>query len=221
MLLQAETIFRTWFCNSSHNDNLTPASWENATIGELTSFVARGITPIYDNNTDQVILNQKCIRNHIIDFTPARRHSPKAITDKWLMQGDLLINSTGEGTLGRVAQVWFNPHNITVDSHITIVRPKTSLLQYYIGFWGLTHEAAIESLHTGSTGQTELPRDRLKSLSVLLPDDDTLMKFNKIVTPITHTIVAKQKESCRLAILRDTLLPKLMSGEIDVSAIDT
>lgn len=180
----------------------------------------RGITPNYNDDTDQIVINQKCIRNHILDLSLARRHLPKAITEKWLIQGDLLINSTGEGTLGRVAQVWFVPNNLTVDSHVTIVRPRSDLLTNYIGLWGMTHETEIESLHTGSTGQTELPRERVKAMELPLPDNTTLSRFNELITPMTQTIVKNQQENTRLSELRDTLLPKLMSGELDVSRFD-
>lgn len=135
-------------------------------------------------------------------------------------KGDLLINSTGTGTLGRVAQVWFEANNMTVDSHITIVRPKKSILQCYIGFWGLSHESEIESQHTGSTGQTELPRERVKSMELPLPDDETLGKFNELILPMTSAIVSNQEENTRLSQIRDTLLPRLMSGELDVSDLD-
>ena len=180
----------------------------------------RGITPKYNDATDQIVINQKCIRNHMVDLTLARHHLPKAITEKWLIQGDLLINSTGEGTLGRAAQVWFVPNNLTVDSHVTIVRPKTAVLCNYIGLWGLTHEAEIESLHTGSTGQTELPRERVKAMELPLPDESTLSRFNELITPMTQAIVKNQQENSRLAELRDTLLPRLMSGELDVSELE-
>lgn len=218
LLQQAEAIYKEWFCDHSVENGST--SWPNTTIGEITSLVVRGITPKYNDSTDQIVINQKCIRNHTLDLTPARRHLPKAITEKWLMQGDLLINSTGEGTLGRVAQVWFIPNNLTVDSHVTIVRPKTAVLRNYIGLWGLTHETEIESLHTGSTGQTELPRERVKAMELPLPDDDTLSRFNEIITPMTQMIVKNQQENTRLAELRDILLPRLMSGELDVSGLD-
>ena len=181
--------------------------------------VSRGITPKYANDTDQIIINQKCIRNHIIDLSFARSHRPKVINNKWLQFGDLLINSTGDGTLGRAAQVWFQPHNLTVDSHVTIVRPATENLIFYIGLWGTQHEKEIESLHTGSTGQTELPRDRVKAMKLVLPDSKTLAHFNSVMAPMASAIVTNLEENQRLANLRDALLPKLMSGEIDVSSI--
>ena len=218
LLQQAEAIYKAWFCDRFAEDESSP--WPKTTIGDITSLVVRGITPKYNDDTDQLIINQKCIRNHMVDLTPARRHLPKAITEKWLIQGDLLINSTGEGTLGRAAQVWFVPNNLTVDSHVTIVRPKTAVLRNYIGLWGLTHEAEIESLHTGSTGQTELPRERVKAMELPLPDESALSRFNELITPMAQAIVKNQQENIRLAELRDTLLPRLMSGELDVSELD-
>lgn len=220
LLQQAVAIHKSWFYEYSLNGGIMPSSWKTVTIEDITCLVSRGIAPKYDEDSDQIILNQKCIRNHTIDFTPSRRHIPKAVTEKWLVQGDLLINSTGQGTLGRVAQVWFEPKNMTVDSHITIVRPKSALLKNYIGFWGITHEAEIEALHTGSTGQTELPRERVKAIEVTLPDEKTLMQFNDVIYPMTQIIVTNQEENERLSLIRDSLLPKLMSGELDVSDLD-
>ena len=52
------------------------------------------------------------------------------------------------------------------------------------------------------------------------PDEDTLSKFNELVIPMTDAVVSNQKENARLSQLRDTLLPKLMSGEIDVSELE-
>lgn len=194
-------------------------NWPIATLDSLTSLVSRGIAPKYTDDSTQIVLNQKCIRDHYIDISLGRQHTPKTINEKWLQYGDLLINSTGEGTLGRAAQVWFVPENITVDSHVTIVRPKNQLLLYYIGFWGISHEREIEALHTGSTGQTELPRERVKAMELRQPDNDTLARFNSIIKPIVSLIIANQQENTRLASIRDTLLPKLMSGEIDVTGI--
>ena len=216
---QAAAIFRSWFVDCVPFGGTAPDEWENVTLEGITALVSRGITPKYADDTDQIVINQKCIRNHMIDLSFARSHRPKVINDKWLRFGDLLINSTGDGTLGRAAQVWFQPHNLTVDSHVTIVRPAAENMTFYIGLWGTQHEREIESLHTGSTGQTELPRDRVKALELLLPDKETLNRFNALISPMAATIVSNQEENNRLVSIRDALLPRLMSGEIDVSGI--
>ena len=215
---QAAAIFRSWFVDCAPFGGKAPDEWKNVTLEDITALISRGITPKYADDTDQIVINQKCIRNHTIDLSLARTHTPKVINEKWLRFGDLLINSTGDGTLGRAAQVWFQPKNLTVDSHVTIARPAKENLIFYIGLWGILHEKEIESLHTGSTGQTELPRDRVKAMELRLPDNDTLDRFNALITPMATAIVANQEENNRLAALRDAILPKLMSGEIDVSA---
>ena len=220
LLEQALAIYKDWFCDYALSDGVLPENWKITTIDAISSLVTRGIAPKYDDSSDQIVLNQKCIRDHTIDISLSRRHLPKKINEKWISKGDLLINSTGTGTLGRVAQVWFEANNMTVDSHVTIVRPKDPILQSYIGFWGLSHESEIEAQHTGSTGQTELPRDRVKAMELPLPDEDTLSKFNELVIPMTSTVISNQEENDRLSQLRDALLPKLMSGELDVSDID-
>ena len=213
---QAVALFKSWFVDFSLFGGTVPENWEDTTLENITTLITRGIAPKYSDNSDQTVVNQKCIRNHTIDLSLARTHTPKTINEKWLKFGDLLINSTGDGTLGRVAQVWFAPKALTVDSHVTIVRPAREELIFYIGLWGILHEKEIESLHTGSTGQTELPRDRVKMLKLFLPDNISLGRFNSIIAPMASTIISNQEENQKLANLRDTLLPKLMSGEIDV-----
>ena len=219
LMQQAVTIFKSWFVEYSPFDGIEPKEWETVNLEKITSLISRGIAPKYSDNSDQIVINQKCIRNHMIDLSQARTHTPKVINEKWLRFGDLLINSTGDGTLGRAAQVWFQPQNITVDSHVTVVRPAKENLIFYIGLWGVLHEREIESLHTGSTGQTELPKERVKALELHLPDNGTLDRFNTLIAPMAAAIVSKQNENNKLATLRDALLQKLMSGEIDVSAV--
>lgn len=197
-----------------------PDGWRWVEVEEIAELVSRGITPKYDESSAETVLGQTCVRNNLVLIENGRHHKPKKITEKWLREGDLLINSTGVGSLGRTAQVWFEPEKLTVDSHITIVRTRKPEHALYLGFWAFAHERYIESLHTGSTGQTELPRDHVKAIRFVLPDAATLSWFNSIAEPAVKAIVANQVESKRLEALRDALLPKLMSGEVDVSEVE-
>ena len=197
-----------------------PEGWRWVEIDEIAEMVCRGITPKYNPESDETVLGQTCVRNNLVLLENGRLHMPKKVTEKWLQKYDLLINSTGVGSLGRTAQVWFEPSKLVVDSHVTIVRCENAKHALYLGFWAFEHEKYIESLHTGSTGQTELPRDHVKAIRFVLPSENELEKFNAIAAPAVELIVANQQESKRLAELRDELLPKLMSGEIDVSKID-
>lgn len=197
-----------------------PAGWRWIEVDEISEMVCRGITPKYNPNSDETVLGQTCVRNNLVLLENGRPHSPKKVTEKWLQKYDLLINSTGVGSLGRTAQIWFEPAKLVVDSHVTIVRCKDEKHALYLGFWAFEHEKYIESLHTGSTGQTELPRDHVKAIRLVLPSDESLERFNKMSEPSVRLIAANQEENKRLADLRDALLPKLVSGEIDVSKID-
>ena len=215
----AQAIFKSWFVDFEPFGGVMPADWSLCSLDECCSLIARGITPKYDDQSVDFVINQKCIRNHSLDLKLSRKHNSKVPENKNLHYGDILINSTGQGTLGRTAQVIFTPNNLTVDSHITIVRPKYDLLIEYLGYLITSKEDDFVAMEQGSTGQTELPRERVKSYSIILPSEEKLDAFQKITKPILKKMYINQVENQRLAAIRDALLPKLMSGKIDVSQV--
>lgn len=123
-----------------------------------------------------LVINQRCIRDQHLSLAEARRTDTgkKAVSpDRILRPYDILINSTGVGTLGRVAQVASVAEPATVDSHVTIVRPDPSRISpRFLGFALRNAESIIESLAEGSTGQTELARNRLAALQLSIPPPD-------------------------------------------------
>ncbi len=134
-------------------------------LRELSQYIARGITPKYTEDLNGIfVANQKCIRNYKLSLENARIHdiNQKGITSEKIAQRyDILINSTGVGTAGRVAQN-FEDKKFTVDSHITIVRPdSTKIDPIYLGYILKNQQMHIERLAEGSTGQTEISRQRL------------------------------------------------------------
>ena len=140
--------------------------WEIKTLGEVCSFLNRGISPRYLESGGVCVLNQKCIRDHRVSYEPSRRHDAKAKkvgNERLIQAGDVLVNSTGTGTLGRVAQLRESPPEpTTVDSHVTIVRPTPG--KFYPEFFGymlVIIEDAIKEAGEGCGGQTELARSVL------------------------------------------------------------
>lgn len=135
-------------------------------LGDVCELIARGISPKYTNDTSGiVVINQRCIRNKKVTFDAARRHDAglKKINDaKYIQNGDILINSTGSGTLGRTAIVEDLRELVTVDSHVTILRPKAGIFEprYLAYLIGLLEELFI-SLATGTSGQIELSRQAI------------------------------------------------------------
>lgn len=225
---QAQALFKSWFVDfEPFRDQpfveselgMIPEGWSATVLEELCSFISRGLTPKYDDSSDELILGQTCVRNNIVTLDNARKHKPKQKTEKWVQLWDTLINSTGVGSLGRVGIVYFDMNNVAIDSHITVARAKSALLRHYVGRNLLGRQFEIENMAVGSTGQTELPKDRVKSLPIVLPDDNVLTSFNAIIEPIAYQLYRNIEESRRLASLRDTLLPRLMSGEIKVGDV--
>lgn len=151
------------------------AGWHKEKLGDVCSYLNRGLSPKYLETGGVCVLNQKCIRDHRVDYQLARRHDVVAKTvsaERYVQLGDVLVNSTGTGTLGRVAQVReAPPEPTTVDSHITIVRPQPG--KFYSDFFGymlVFIEEAIKAAGDGCGGQTELARSVLaESFSVTYP----------------------------------------------------
>ena len=223
---QAQALFKSWFVDFEPFKNgefvdselgRIPKGWKVTLLEKQCSFISRGLAPKYDEKTEELVLGQTCVRNNIVSLDNARKHRPKNKTEKWVKQWDILINSTGVGSLGRVGIVYFNKDNVAIDSHITVVRPISSVVRHYIGRNMLYRQAEIENMAIGSTGQTELPRDMVKNMPIIMPDENTLAHFNAIIEPMALDMYRNIQESYRLASLRDTLLPKLMSGELQIN----
>lgn len=138
----------------------------------LTEFIGRGIAPKYTDSEQAsiIVLNQKCIRDFSVNYEQARRHDlrlRKVSNERIVKPFDVLINSTGVGTLGRVAQYLDPDNRTTIDSHVTIARPDNEKVDpLYFGYLLKSKQAEIENLAEGTTGQTELSRDAVKSLIV-------------------------------------------------------
>src|SRR5436190_975396 len=104
-----------------------PKGWEWKTVGELTTVCRRGRAPKYEGGTTPVI-NQKCVRHGTsvdLGFLKQTNEAVKEVPDWCLLkEGDVLINGTGTGTLGRVGWLRGAVPRMSLDSHVTLVRPN-------------------------------------------------------------------------------------------------
>jgi len=167
--------------------------WPKLQLSELCSYINRGSAPAYTEDNGILVLNQKCIRDQRVNFSLGRRTDPrkkKIANERMLQPFDILVNSTGIGTLGRVAQILDLPEPATVDSHVTILRPNQEIVDpHYLGYVLRCFERSIEMLGEGSTGQTELARSRLASFSVpISPDRDEQRAIARILGTLDDKI---------------------------------
>lgn len=177
---------RTFNLFNSHYEIVSLSNSSNLYID-----VFRGKSPKYSENSTKYILNQKCNRWNSIEIEHARK-----VDDSWInsvkdifltKEHDILINSTGEGTIGRASYINKNFSGLLYDSHILLLRLNNKLIDslYFIYFFNslLGQEQVNEIKSAQSTKQTELGINNLLKINFPLPP---LEKQKEIVAYITN-----------------------------------
>ncbi|WP_436736125.1 restriction endonuclease subunit S [Streptomyces sp. BBFR102] len=203
----------TLFSQAAQGDDLVDFE-----VNTIATSLTRGVAPKYSDSPEElIVLNQKCIRDGRVNLAPARRTlGDKVRATKILHRNDVLVNSTGVGTLGRVAR-WTTDVEATVDSHITIVRFDAQQVDpVCAGFAMLRSQPEIEAMGEGSTGQTELRRTQVGSLKFTMPSPTRQRELRVKLDSLEERADQALTESRALATLRDSLLPQLMSGRLRV-----
>lgn len=157
-----------------------PSNWVWARLDNICSFIHRGKSPKYSLVKKYPVIAQKCNQWSGFSIEKARFIEPNSLSsykdDYFLQDKDLMWNSTGLGTLGRMAIYYtaLNPYELAVaDSHVTIIRPLKQyivpeFLYYY--FASNTVQSVIEEKSDGSTKQKELATKTIQAyLAPLLP----------------------------------------------------
>jgi type I restriction enzyme S subunit len=179
-------------------------------LSEICSIIKRGISPKYTENDGLMVINQRCIRDYVISFDNARKHNinlKKVGNEKILKAYDVLVNSTGVGTLGRVAQLGSSTIKATVDSHVTIVRlGSPDLDPVYFGWLLKSKQREIEFLGEGSTGQTELSRYRLGEIAIDFPNQICKQRYiGEVLTTLDDKIHLLRQQNATLASMAQAL----------------
>ena len=156
-----------------------PEGWEWAKLNDVCSYIQRGKSPVYSEIRQYPVIAQKCNQWSGFSIEKAQFISPETVEkyseERILRQGDLLWNSTGLGTLGRIAVYIeaLNPYQWAVaDSHVTVIRPMPTLINSYFlytYFASPTVQSVIEDKAEGSTKQKELYVDTIKNYIVPVP----------------------------------------------------
>tara|TARA_B110000008_G_scaffold211214_1_gene210081 strand:- start:693 stop:2000 length:1308 start_codon:yes stop_codon:yes gene_type:complete len=240
----AKTLFKSWFIDfdpvrakaegrstglSKEISDLFPDSFEDSELGEIPkgwkasqvkdfcSVIQKGIAPKYTENQSYPVINQKCIRNLEINFDLCRfTEYKKVMEDRYLENFDILLNSMGTGTLGRSALFVEHHTKAVVDGCISVMRGKSKNFSLYVYQSISRREDEIINLSQGSTGQTTLKTEDIGNLNLIQPTNELIALFSKSVADLHLKKYSNSQENKVLSNLRDTLLPKLISGELKI-----
>ena len=154
-------------------------SWQWVKLGHIVSkTIKRGKSPRYTSHSGTLVFAQKCnTKKGNIDLSLALYLDEATLSkypdDEFMRDGDVIINSTGRGTLGRIGYYRDsdNPQNLPLvpDSHVTIIRTRENIASRFV-YYALKHlQPKIEGLGTGTTNQTELSAKVVNNLLIPLP----------------------------------------------------
>ena len=199
------------------------SEWKTSPLRDLVGFISKGIAPSYadeESETTVRVLNQKCNRNFRITYSESRLHDlarKKVPAERFVRIDDILINSTGAGTAGRIAQICNLPCDTIVDGHMIIIRANDKVSQKYLGYAMKAHQWEVLQLDEGSTGQTELNRERLlDEIMISYPTSFALQEMIvKTLEGIDRKLLINEKVNDNLAELLQTVYQERFG---DVSA---
>lgn len=213
---QAQAIFANMFDES----NTTPA-----TISDVSLNVTDGVhnTVHDDPEGEYLLLSCKNIKGGSLNIGTSERRISRDTFEKLrrrtkLSKGDVLISSVG--TIGELLLLNNEPLNYEFQRSVAMVKPNPSVVSSAYLYESLLSNRAklINSAH-GAVQQCLFISD-IAEFPIRIPQQDILSEFDTIVTPMLDIVTANENENIKLSQLRDTLLPKLMSDEIDVSDLE-
>ncbi|RGI45738.1 restriction endonuclease subunit S [Roseburia sp. OM04-10BH] len=208
---QAKVLYKDWFFDFSpfSSDGNLPDGWRLGAVGDIIQLHDSKRVPLSGAERDKMA--------KVYPYYGAT--SLMDYVDNYLFDGIYLllgedgtvVDSLGFPILQYIyGQFWVNNH-----AHIITGKEGFSVEELYL-FFSLTN---IKSIVTGAV-QQKVSQQNLKKVSAIIPSKEALSAFDEIIQPIFAQIRNLRDENANLARLRDTLLPKLMSGELDVSDID-
>ena len=203
---QAQAIFKSWFIDFEPFSNRKPSDWSLSTLGNVSIMGAGGdkpqnVSPIKTDLYEYPIYSNGLSNEGLYGFTDKPKISEESVT------------VSARGTIGFVC-LRHIPY-VPIVRLVTLI-PKTEIISAkYLYLW-------LKQLHITGTGTTQqqLTVPDFQKTEILVPSQKIVTLFTATVEPIFEKIWANQNENEKLSSLRDTLLPKLMSGELDVSDID-
>lgn len=202
---QAATLFKALFVDLTPFDGTMPPNWTISTLGDATEMGAGGDKPKESSPVKTPLCPYPIYSNGINDYgLYGYTNDPKIKVES--------VTVSARGTIGYVC-LRHTPY-VPIVRLVTLIPDTKVLSAKYLYLY-------LRQLHITGTGTTQqqLTVPDFRKTEIIIPDKNTMDSFTETVTPLFEQIWANEDENTKLAEVRDALLPKLMSGEIDVSDI--
>lgn len=214
---QAQAIYHERFETISPND--LPSEWRIVTLGEVATISSKSFNPLKE---PEILLEHYSIPAFDEARFPVFELSTSIKSNKFIIDASCFMISKLNPTTKRVWKPYCLTGNAVCSTEFIVYKAKDKTITDFL--YSVIDSNSFSDFMcshvTGSTGsrQRTTPSDTL-SYELILPSEDELAKFQSLVSPMYAQIRINAIENDRLKRLRDSLLPKLMSGEIDVSTI--
>ena len=219
---QAKTLYKSWFTDYEPFDGVCPADWISGTIDDLAKEVVCGKTPstkvkeYYGSDVPFItipdmhgntyaVTTERYLSNYGAASQPKKTLPPNSICVSCIGTAGLVILVASESQ---------------TNQQINSIIPKDEYSPFYIYLLMQTLSEVINKLGQSGSTIVNLNRAQFGKIKVVIPSITDIKTFDELVSPLFALILENQKENIRLSSIRETLLPKLMSGELDVSDLD-
>lgn len=222
LLQQAQVVYKSWFVDYEPFNGSRPRDWTEGTLNDLANEIVCGKTPstkvseyygsdipfitIPDmHGTVYTVATERYLSNFGAD-SQAKKTLPK--------------NSVCVSCIGTAGLVTLVASESQTNQQINSIIPKDGYSPFYIYLLMKTLSEVINKLGQSGSTIVNLNKAQFGKIQVTIPSISHMKAFESVISPFFSLILEKEKENIHLSLLRDSLLPRLMSGELDVSNLD-
>jgi type I restriction enzyme S subunit len=221
----AQAIFKSWFVDFEPFGGVVPEDWQTVPLDSFVAFQEgpgiRNWQYVVENGTR--FINIRCIQDGDLRLDTANMISDEEANGKYhhflLNEWDVVVSTSG--TLGRYAIVRKEHLPLCLNTSVIRFAPKDSFEHFSYIFSYLTSQEFFNHLQTKASGsvQANFGPMHLRQIEMLVPPKSVLRDYHNMVFPLIENIVENRRLSQQLSTLRDTLLPRLISGELSVADV--
>ena len=220
---QAQALFKSWFVDfEPFKDGefieselgMIPKGWRVGTVYEYIDVIygAPYKSSLFNEDKDGLPL----IRIRDLKTNAPQFYTPEILPNtEYIEAGDIVAGMDAEF----IPYVWLGEKGVLNQRCCKFKAKNDAISNYYVLFLIKPKLEYVQSYKTGTT-VSHLGKNDIDKFKFITPSIDVVLAFSKIVSPLIKEVVNRAKESRRLAELRDTLLPRLMSGELKVNEIN-